>query len=143
MSNRRWVGVILLLLVVIGGGFAIGATAYHAGFVHGAVNAGARVVYARPYGYGWGFFPFGLFLFPLFFILLLMGIRLLVFGGARRRWDGGGWGGPGGPGPVGPGSPGGDWRTGRERIEAWHREAHEREARGGTAPPSTPANFSA
>jgi len=124
MSNRRWIGVILLLLLLIGAGVAIGATAYHVGFVHGAVNAGAHVVYARPYRYGWGF-PFGLFLFPLFLILLLVGIRLAVFGGPRRRWYGGGWGGPG---PVGPG---GRWQSPRERIEAWHREAHERDAGAG------------
>jgi hypothetical protein len=119
MSNRRWIGVLVLVLLIVAAGIGIGVGAYHAGFVHGAVQGGARVVYAAPYAhaYGWGFFPFGFFLFPLFLIALFVGLRL-AFGGPRR-WDGGGRGGlgPAGPGAWGPGGP-------RERLDAWHREAH-------------------
>ncbi len=122
MTNRRWIGVLLLVLIVVAAGIGIGVGAYHAGFTHGAMDAGARVVYAAPlhYGYGWGFFPFGLFLFPLVLILFFVGLRL-AFGGPRR-WYGGGWGGRG---PMGPGDPGA-WGQGdpRGRIEEWHRQAH-------------------
>jgi hypothetical protein len=130
MSNRRWVAVLLLTLLIVGAGIGIAVGAYHAGFTHAAVEHGARIVYAGPHYGGWGFFPFGLFLFPLFLIFIFVLLRA-AFGGPRRMgWGGPGWGqyGPAGQGPWGPGGP-------RERMEAWHREAHERES-AGTGPPA-------
>ena len=101
---------ILSLLLAIG----IGVGAYSIGYHHGLdVNGSVEVVrYA-----GWhagGFFPFGLFLFPLFFV----GVFLLLRGAFWR----GGWGhhdhhGPWGGGPVGTG--------GRDAFEDWHRRQHE------------------
>jgi hypothetical protein len=129
VSNRRWIGALVILLALIAGGTAIGVGAYHAGFAHGlAQHAATSVVYAG--GAGFGFFPFGIFLFPLFFILLFMGLRFAM--GGRRRWDGGGPGGGHGPG-------GGDARS---KIEEWHRREHEG-SNAGTEPrgdaPSGPA----
>ena len=102
--------VILAVLAVVG----IGVAAFSAGVDEGisrelAQSGGTdqvvRVVGARLGGYGRGFgFPFGLILFPLFVI----GIVLLVRGAFwRGRWGGPRWGGPGGWGPGGPGGPGG------------------------------------
>ena len=101
---------ILSLLLAIG----IGVGAYSIGYHHGLdVNGSVEVVrYA-----GWhagGFFPFGLFLFPLFFI----GVFVLLRGAFWR----GGWGhhdhhGPWGGGPMGAG--------GRDAFEDWHRRQHE------------------
>ena len=116
MSNRRWIGVLVLVLLFVAAGIGIAAGAYHQGFVHGAVQNGARVVYEGRFHGGYGFFP-GFFFFPLFLILLFVGLRLLWFGGPRRFY-GGGWGGHG---PMGPGGP-------REKIEEWHRQAHSSEA---------------
>ena len=116
VSNRRWIGALLIVVALIAGGTAIGVGAYHAGFAHGlAQHASTSVVYAG--GAGFGFFPFGLFLFPLVFILLFAGLRFAM--GGRRRWGGPGWGdGPsGGHGPWG-GDP-------RSKIEEWHRREHE------------------
>ena len=105
--------VILAVLAVVG----IGVAAFNAGVDEGisrelAQSGGTdqvvRVV--GGHGYGWGYgrgfgFPFGLILFPLFVI----GIVLLVRGAfARGRWGGPPrWWGPGGWGPGGPGGPGG------------------------------------
>ncbi|HJW63308.1 MAG TPA: hypothetical protein VJ849_07390, partial [Actinomycetes bacterium] len=106
--------VILAVLAVVG----IGVAAFNAGVDEGisrelAQSGGTdqvvRVV--GGHGYGWGYgrgfgFPFGLILFPLFVI----GIVLLVRGAFwRGRWGGPRWGGPGGwgPGGWGPGGPGG------------------------------------
>ena len=122
----------MFLLALIAGGVAIGVGAYNAGYTHGlAVHATTSVVYAG--GAGFGFFPLGLFLFPLFLILLFAGVRAAM--GGRRRLGGSGWGGPGG----GHGPWGGDPRG---KIEEWHRSQHEAptaqpEARGDA--PSGPA----
>jgi hypothetical protein len=138
MSNRKWIGVLVLLLLFVAAGIGIAAGAYHQGFVHGAVENGARVVYEGRFHGGYGFFP-GFFFFPVFLILFFVGLRMLVFGG-RRRFYGGGWGDKGGwgdHGPMGPGGPGGP----RERIEEWHRQAHASE--GQTGPPASTAPSSA
>ena len=104
---------ILALLAVIG----IGVAAYSAGVDEGisrqVAQSGDADQVVRVVGHGWGYgpgfgFPFGLILFPLFVI----GIVLLVRGAfARGRWGGpprwwgpGGWG-PGGPGGYGPPGP--------------------------------------
>lgn len=112
MRRWTWIGVTLL---VIAAGVAIGVGAYHAGYTNGLEHTGRAVEVVREYGRG-GFFPFGLFLFPLFFIGLFLLIRAAFWG---RRW-----GGPGpGPGPWGDYE---EWRRGRQAMfEDWHRRQHE------------------
>jgi hypothetical protein len=121
---------ILAILAVVG----IGVAAYSAGVDEGISRElaqsgdGDRVV--RVVGHGWGYgygrgfgFPFGLILFPLFVI----GLVLLVRGAFwRGRWGGPRWGGPGGWGPGGPGGygPPGPW-GGPAGFEEYHRRLHE------------------
>ncbi len=110
----------------------IGVGAYNLGVSRGLEHGGHAVEAVRVvgpgfhHGYGYGYFPFGLILFPLF----LLGIFLLLRGAFwRGRWGGpgygpGGWGGPGarswgGPGPWGQGGP-----AAGERAEEWHRRQH-------------------
>jgi hypothetical protein len=148
--------VILAILAVVG----IGVVAFNAGVDEGVSRElvqrgdGDRVVehrYGYGYGYGRGFgfgFPFGLILFPL----LVIGIVLLVRGAFwRGRWGGPRWWGPGGygPGGYGPGGPGGPggygppgpW-GGPTAVEEWHRRLHEQD-RTPEAPGDTPAGGTA
>ena len=115
---------ILAILAVIG----IGVVAFNAGIDEGVsrqlASSGDTGQVVRVVGPGWGHgygrgfgFPFGLILFPL----LVIGIVLLVRGAFwRGRWGGPRWGGPAGfddyhrrlheqpPAPAGPGdAPGG------------------------------------
>jgi hypothetical protein len=103
---------IVVLLVVILGGVAIGIGAYNAGVSHGLVQAATGTQVVRVVGPGWGFFPFGLFLFPLFFFLIFGLLRVAFIG---RRWGG-----------HGPGRPGAEhWAKGRGAMfEDWHRAQH-------------------
>jgi hypothetical protein len=126
---------ILAVLAVIG----IGVAAFNAGVDQGVSQQLARTgdaqqvvrVVGPGWGYGRGFgFPFGLILFPLF----IVGIVLLLRGAFwRGRWGGGPrwWGpgyGPGGPG-YGPGY-GRPW-GGPEAFDEYHRRLHDQ--------PGTPA----
>ena len=117
---------ILALLAVIG----IGVAAYSAGVDEGISRQVAhsgnadQVVRVVGHGWGWGYgpgfgFPFGLILFPLFVI----GIVLLARGAfARGRWGGPPrWWGPGGPGGYGPP---GSW-GGPAALDEYHRRLHE------------------
>jgi hypothetical protein len=129
MRRAIVIGVVLLAIVATVG---IGIAAYNAGVSEGvseglrragdsgqAVRAvGPRFGHGYGYGYGWGF-PFGLILFPL----LVIGIILLVRGLFWR----GRWGGPGGYGPGGYGwGPPGPWgQGGPQRFEEWHRRQHD------------------
>jgi hypothetical protein len=147
--------VILAVLAVIG----IGVAAFNAGVDEGISRELAqrgdtdqvvRVVgHGYGYGYGRGFgFPFGLILFPLFII----GLVLLFRGAfARGRWGGPRWG-PGGWGPGGPGGPGGygppgPW-GGPAAFDEYHRRLHEQprtpagpgDAPAGSATRETPAD---
>jgi hypothetical protein len=70
--------------------------------------------------YGWGFFPFGLLLFPLLFIGIFALFRFAFWG----RW-GGGWGDHPHPSSMGRGG----WGS-REAFEEWHRHEHERPESG-------------
>jgi hypothetical protein len=122
---------ILAVLAVIGIGFA----AFNAGVDQGVSQQLARTgdaqqvvrVVGPGWGYGRGFgFPFGLILFPLF----VVGIVLLLRGAFwRGRWGGGPrWWGPGyGPGGPGYGRPWG----GPEAFDEYHRRLHDQ--------PGTPA----
>jgi hypothetical protein len=121
------IGAVLLAILA---GVGIGVAAYNAGLDQGVAEGlrqsgqdaqAVRVIgprFGRGYGYGWGF-PFGLLLFPL----LVIGIILLVRGAFWR----GRWGGPGGYGPGGYGwGPPGPWgQGGPQRFEEWHRRQHD------------------
>ena len=140
MRRTMVVGAVILAIVAMVG---IGLAAFNAG-VHAGVTRelapggdADQVVRGVGPGYGWygyrGFgFPFGLILFPLFII----GIVLLLRGAfARGRWGGPRWWGPGGWGPGAPGGPGGygppgHW-GGPAAFDEYHRRLHEQ--------PQTPA----
>ena len=110
MRRMMWIGALLLAILV---GVVVGATSYHAGVTHGLEQAGhaSQVVHVVGPGYGYGYFPFGFLLFPLF----LFGIFFLVRGAFwRRRWDGDHEHPHWGPGGGGYGRP-----------EEWHRRQHE------------------
>ena len=108
MRRTMVVGAVILAIVAMVG---IGFAAFNAGVDEGISRDlaqsenGAQVVRVVGHGYGYGYgrgfgFPFGLILFPLFII----GIVLLVRGGFfRGRWGGPRWWGPGGWGPGGDG----------------------------------------
>jgi GrpB protein len=140
MRRMMVVGAVILAIVAVVG---IGVAAFNAGVDEGISRElaqsgnGDEVVRVVGHGYGWGYgrgfgFPFGLILFPLFII----GIVLLVRGAfARGRWGGPRWWGPGGWGPGGPGGPGGygppgPW-GGPAAFDEYHRRLHEQ--------PRTPA----
>src|SRR5438874_12992468 len=93
---------------------AIGVTAYNAGYNHGLDQAHNATQIVRTVGPGYGFFPFGFLLFPLFFFAIFAIARGLFWG---RRWGGHGYG-HGGPEHSGSGGP--------ARFEDWHRRQHER-----------------
>jgi hypothetical protein len=112
-----WVGVAVLVIL---GGVIIGVTAYNAGVTHGLEQTGRAVEVVRV-GPGYGYFPFGLFLFPLFFIglfLLIRGAFWSLRGAGRdgHHYSPGRWG----PGPWGQG--------GSQAFEDWHRRQHEQTA---------------
>jgi hypothetical protein len=112
-----WIAMVIVVILV---GIAVGVGAYNAGLHQGLAESGRGGEVVRVVGPGFGFFPFGFFLFPLFFIGLLLLLR-----GAFWR---GRWGGPG-PGHH-------EWRGGPPRFEEWHRRMHE-EA-GGEPPAEAP-----
>src|SRR5436309_16059989 len=86
---RRGMAIVVLILAILGG-VAIGVGAYHAGVTHGLAQAATGGQVVRVIGPGWGFFPFGIFLLPLFFFLIFGLLRVPFFG---RRWHGHGPGG--------------------------------------------------
>lgn len=95
---RVWGRVLLsvvLLAVLVGGGFAL----FRMGFVQGAVAADAGDFaldgwYGHPMSYrsyspmmGHSFFPFGSLLFGFFFLMLVFGLfRRILFGPRWMRW---------------------------------------------------------
>ena len=107
---------IFLAIVVLGGLIAVGA--YDAGASQAVVQAvpaasGVPVVYyGHPYGWGFGFFPFG-FLFPIFGIFLFFALLRGIFGGWGRGYYGHrGWYGDGQQHDV------------PSRFDEWHKRAH-------------------
>ena len=105
---RRGYGFgMLILLILIAVGMGIGA--YNWGLNEGLEQSG-NVEVVRHYGHGHGFFPFGLFLFPLF----IFGFFALMRG---AFWGRGGWGGHGG-----------HYGDRQAKIEEYHRELHKRES---------------
>ncbi len=111
---RRWTWIGVSLLVILGA-IIIAVGAYNAGVTHGLEHTGRAVEVVRV-GRGYGYFPFGLFLFPLFFIGLFLLIRGAFW---SRRW-GGGEAHEHGPGRWGHGPWGGP-----QTFEEWHRHQHE------------------
>jgi hypothetical protein len=113
-----------ILVLVLGGLVAAGA--YEAGLqsavqvvvpAAGSAPAVAPVAYyGHPYGWGYGFNPFG-FLFPILGIFLFFALMRAVIGGGR------GWGHYRGWYSDDHGVPG--------RFDEWHKRAHE----GGPAAP--------
>jgi hypothetical protein len=118
---------VIAALVLVGVLVAIGVGIYDAGVSAGLVEAGRSaaasgapapvVYYPGPYyghGFGWGFGFFGIFLWILGFFLIF-GLLRAIFGWGR-------WGGRGGYGGYGGwakhGGPG-------ERLDEWHKQAHE------------------
>ena len=98
-------GLGLILAIVIAA--VIGVLAYNIGFDRGLAQAGGASDMVRYVGGPWfGFFPFGLILFPLF----LFGIFALLGGAFWRLAGGRGYSGPG------------PWQG---RFEDWHRRQHE------------------
>lgn len=121
----RFVAVLAAVAVAIGIGVAIYNAGVSAGLAEAARQAagsgeavpGPYPGWGGPYWYGgWGFGAFGI-IFWILGIFLVIGLVRAAFG----------WGRWGGPGP-GPGNGPGGWGGGRDRVEAWHRELHRREA---------------
>ena len=109
-----------ILILVVGGAIAVGA--YEAGLAQSAAQvvvpaAGAAPVvayYGHPYGWGFGFFPFG-FLFPILGLFLFFALMRALIGGGR------GYGHRGWYSDAEHAVPG--------RFEEWHKRVH-----GDTAP---------
>jgi hypothetical protein len=121
--DRRFGWLTGLLMIAIAA--IAGAYAYNLGVAHGIAESGralsapgtggpAVVMWPRPWGFGFGFFPFFPFLIVLFWFAVLRGICWR--GGWRRH----GWN---------------DYRNGGvpPAFEEWHRRAH---SQPGTPPPS-------
>jgi hypothetical protein len=128
---RRGFTVVMVVLLLLAG-IGIGVAAWNAGVDHGiqqqVTESGEGVQVIRVvgdrFGPGWGFFPFGFLLFPLFVFGMFALVRAVFW---RGRW--------GGPGRAGPGGP---WQGGmHDRIDEWHRKEHEEAGgSGGAGPPS-------
>ena len=117
MDQRfRWMTLVAMVLIAIG----VGTVAYNAGVSHGLVVSapaapgagaapGSPVYYYghRPWGWGFGFFPFGI-------LLWIFVLRLLFWGGGRRWWYHR-------HGPYGP-----FYEGDTASFDEWHRRAHER-----------------
>jgi hypothetical protein len=123
--RRGWAIAAAILIVLVTVGIAIGA--YNAGVDEGirrAATSDQVVQVVGGYGHGYGFFPFGFFLFPLF----IFGTIFLVSRAFR--------------GPRGWGHDHGPWsEEGRARFEDragdWHRRQHEQVSdQESTGPPS-------
>ncbi len=105
----------VILVLIVGGAIAFGA--YDAGLAQGAaqvvVPAGAVApvvaYYGHPYGWGFGFSPFG-FLVPIFGLLLFFALMRALVGGGRG-YGHRGWYADGDHAVPG-------------RFEDWHRRAH-------------------
>lgn len=121
MEPRRtwmfWLGGLSALALLTLGGVYVYDLGVARGLAEGAAvtDVGGRAVpmfgWWRPWGFGFGFFPF----FP-FLLLLFVALRVFLW---RGRWYGRRWYGRG----YGPG-----WSDGRDGVppafEEWHRRAH-------------------
>ena len=134
MRRTMVVGAVILAIVAVVG---IGLAAFNAGLDEGVsrqlAQSGNAQQVVRFYGHGWGYgygrgfgFPFGLILFPLFIIGIVLLVRGVFW---RGRWGGPPrWWGPGygpGSGPGGPGGPGGYGPGPWAAFDEYHRRLHE------------------
>jgi len=114
---------VLLVTAAIGAGMY----GYNVGIAQGIAQSAAAaqtggqpapvMFYPRPWGFGFGFFPFAPLLFIVFWILIFRGLFW------RGRWGRGyGYGYRCGYGGVPP------------AFDEWHRRAHEQAAAGKPAP---------
>ncbi len=128
-SGFQWlIGLLIVAMLAV-----VALYAYNIGVAHGIAESGglaaapggvppAYMWGPRPWGYGFGFFPFFPFLFIAFWFFVLRGI---FWGrGAYRRGYGYRYGGSCGGG-VPP------------AFDEWHRRAH---AQQNAPPPPTPSN---
>jgi hypothetical protein len=117
-NTNRWAGIVVTLLLVAAAGFFAYNAGLHNGMAQGIAQSGklaAPMAGAPPYPYPpvypyWGWHrPWspGFVLIPVFFVLWIVAARGLFW---RRRF-GFPYGGYGGPG---------------DRLDEWHRRAHER-----------------
>jgi len=113
--GRRFGFQVLLGLVMLAMLAGVGVYTYNLGVAHGltvavpATPGGTApvVFYPRPWGFGFGFFPF----FPLFVILFWVFVLRGMFW--HRGWRGRGYGYDGVP-PA---------------FDEWHRRAHEKDVK--------------
>src|SRR5690242_13312615 len=95
--SGRFVPRLLAALLILAGIIGLGFYAYQLGVAQGAAQiapAGAAAVPGPYYGYPYHFFPF--FGFGCFGLLIPLFLLMLIFGGLRRMFWGGGWGHHGG-----------------------------------------------
>lgn len=107
MRRSMWIGALLLVIVAL---LAVGVGAYNWGLTEGLERADSGVEVVRVVG-GHGGFPFGLILFPLFFIGIFALMKGAFWARAGRWGDHDHGGGDHGP-----------WAS---RFEDWHRRQHE------------------
>src|SRR2546427_6399203 len=126
MNNRTVFRALAFAALAIAAAVAIGIGAYNAGMAQGIAESGRAVaappagvpyvsVWPRPWGFGFGFFPF--FFFLLFFFFVLRGLMW------RGGWRGGRACRYGGVPPA---------------FDEWHRRAHEQQI-----PPQQPTSGTA
>jgi hypothetical protein len=137
MRRSMVIGAAILAVLAV---VAVGVAAFNAGVDQGVsqeLARGGNTEVVRVVGHGWGYgrgfgFPFGLILFPLF----LVGIVLLIRGAFwQGRWGGGPrWWGPGGYGPGGYTGYGPSW-GGPQAFDEYHRRLHEQPPADGPAAP--------
>ena len=118
--SGRFVPRLLAALLILAGIIGLGFYAYQLGVAQGAAQvapAGAAAVPGPYYGYPHHFFPF--WGFGCFGLLIPLFLLMLIFGGMRRMFWGGGWGHHGGWR--------GKWSEGGvpPMFEEWHKRAHE------------------
>ena len=127
MENRHVFRAVLIVVAIVGALTAAGFYGYNLGVARSiaespavaAPAAGAPIiVYPRPWGVGFGFFPF----FPLLFIFFWIFVARALF------WRGARWGRGCGYGYYGGGVP--------PAFDEWHRRAHGQERPD--APPPAP-----
>jgi len=127
MGNRMGLKILLGVLLITAT-VGTGIYGYNLGVAHGIAQSAALaergaaapgvaplVFYPRPWGFGFGFFPFAPLFFIVFWILIIRGL----FWRGPRWGRGYGYGYACGPGGVPP------------AFDEWHRRAHAGDARPG------------
>jgi len=119
MENRHVFRAVLLAVAIVGALTAAGFYGYNLGVARSIAESPAAVaapaagapivVYTRPYGFGFGFFPF----FPLLFIFFWVFVAHALFLRGPRWGRGCGYGYYGGGVPP--------------AFDEWHRRAHAQE----------------